>query len=213
MSRLSADMSKPTTLRRISKAAVYRACRDWHGYLSAFAFLALIFFSATGLILNHPEWTESLGAKTIEQEIVLSPAALDAASASEDPSSAITRLLRKQAQPLGNFSSGEVYDGEAFLRFEGPRGSTDAVIELATGHAALTHRTASVATVLNNLHRGKNAGAVWQSIIDISAVVILALSLIGYALFFTLRFKLRTGLMLTAISAAVIAGAFAFFVP
>ena len=212
MKHMSAQTGKPITQRRLSKAAIYRACRDWHGYLSAFAFLALIFFSATGLILNHPERTENLGAQTHEREFRLPTEALETAAASEDPSAALTVLLNEQIQLLGKFSSGEVSDGEALLRFEGPKGSTDAFIELETGSATVTIRRSPAAVVLNNLHRGKNSGAVWQSAIDISAVVILALSLVGYILFFTLRFKLRTGLMITAISSAAVLGAYAFFV-
>ncbi len=34
----------------------YRHARYVHGWLSAFAFIVLIFFSVTGLLLNHPEW-------------------------------------------------------------------------------------------------------------------------------------------------------------
>ena len=36
------------------KGEFYRLARDWHGYLSALAFLALIFFASTGVLLNHP---------------------------------------------------------------------------------------------------------------------------------------------------------------
>ena len=36
----------------------YRHSRYVHGWLSAFAFLTLLFFSVTGLLLNHPEWFE-----------------------------------------------------------------------------------------------------------------------------------------------------------
>jgi hypothetical protein len=213
MDTMPEQPAKQFARRRLTKAALYRACRDWHGYLSAFAFLMLIFFSLTGLLLNHPEWTDSLAAKTKETVIVLAASELEAVSASDDPVAAATSVLIDHVEILGRFSSGEVFDGEAFLRFDGPRGSTDAVINLETGHAELTHRAAPVAVILNNLHRGKNAGPVWQSVIDVSAALILALSLIGYVLFFTLRFRLRSGLMLTAVSAAVILGAYLIFVP
>ena len=38
----------------MSSGDFFRVCRWLHGYLSAFAFLSLMLFSATGLILNHP---------------------------------------------------------------------------------------------------------------------------------------------------------------
>ena len=37
----------------------YRHARYVHGWLSAFAFIVLIFFAATGLFLNNPDWFKS----------------------------------------------------------------------------------------------------------------------------------------------------------
>ena len=49
---------KATKPASLDKGAFFRLCRMLHAYLSAFAFLALFFFSATGILLNHPEWFE-----------------------------------------------------------------------------------------------------------------------------------------------------------
>src|SRR5690242_20539981 len=57
------------------KISFYRQCRLWHGWLSAFAFLALMFFSATGLLLNHPEWFGDNSA-LVESHAQFDPAAL-----------------------------------------------------------------------------------------------------------------------------------------
>jgi hypothetical protein len=76
---------------------------------------------------------------------------------------------------------------------------------------ALQHAT--VVSVIGDLHRGKNAGAAWRLVIDVSALVILALSLIGYVLFFSLRFRLRTSLILTAVSLGVLIGVFVLLTP
>jgi hypothetical protein len=66
---------------------------------------------------------------------------------------------------------------------------------------------------MNDLHRGKNAGAVWRAAIDVAAVLLIALSLIGYVLFFSLRFRLGASLLLTASSLAAMAGLVWAFVP
>jgi hypothetical protein len=50
-------------------------------------------------------------------------------------------------------------------------------------------------------------------VIDLSAWLVLALSLIGYVLFFSLRFRLKTSLMLTAVSLAVLVGIAWLLVP
>ncbi|WP_304192177.1 PepSY-associated TM helix domain-containing protein, partial [Phenylobacterium aquaticum] len=102
---------------------------------------------------------------------------------------------------------------EAQVRLEGVTGSSDILVDLRTGTAEVTVARTDLVTTLNELHRGKNAGAVWKAVIDVSAGLVLALSLIGYVLFFSLRFRLRTSLILTAASLAVLFGVFWLFVP
>ena len=99
------------------------------------------------------------------------------------------------------------------IRLDGVSGSTDATVDLNTGKAQVTIQKADPVTIVQDLHKGKNSGAAWKLLIDVSAVVILALSLVGYVLFFSLRFRLRMALILTGLSAAVLVGLFVFFVP
>jgi hypothetical protein len=216
----------PTTERRRAKAAargktkgslkgeVYRQARLWHGWLSALAFLALIFFSATGLLLNHPEWLKTeTQAKPSEVKLTLSADELAKARAAADPGPAIAQAVGRETKLLGAYQSGEVIDGEAQLRTEGVNGASDILVDMQTGKAEVSTERARLVTTLNDLHRGKNAGAAWKLIIDASAIVVLALSLIGYVLFFSLRFRLRTGLILTGISLAALLAVFWLLVP
>ena len=83
---------------------------------------------------------------------------------------------------------------------------------VAGAASARVHR-ADMLTVMDDLHRGKNVGKAWQWVIDLSGVVFLVLSLVGYVLFFTLRFRLRVALVLTALSLGTLAVIFVVFVP
>jgi hypothetical protein len=216
----------PTTERRRAKAAargktkgslkgeVYRQARLWHGWLSALAFLALMFFSATGLLLNHPEWFKTEGAaKPVESRLTLSADDLAKARTATDPGRAIAEMAGRKTKLLGAYQSGEIIDGEAQLRTEGVNGSSDILVDMQTGKTEVSTERARLVTTLNDLHRGKNAGAAWKLIIDASAIVVLALSLFGYVLFFSLRFRLRTGLILTGVSLAALLAVFFLFVP
>lgn len=216
----------PTTERRQAKAAargktrgslkgeIYRQARLWHGWLSALAFMALMFFSATGLLLNHPEWfkTESQ-AKPSEIKLTLSAGELAKVRSAKDPGRVLAEIVGRRTRLLGAYQSGEVIDGEAQLRTEGVNGASDILVDMETGKAEVSTQRAQLVTTLNDLHRGKNAGPAWKLIIDASAIVVMALSLIGYVLFFSLRFRLRTGLILTGISLAALLAVFALFVP
>jgi len=196
------------------KVEIYRQSRAWHGYLSAFAFLALIFFAITGLLLNHPEWTTTDKEQpSKEATVTLVAADLARAKAAEDPAKALGEAVGKATPLIGAWQSGEVIDEEAQLRFEGPKGSSDVVVDLATGKAEVETKHARLIDTINELHRGKNASTAWKAIIDASAIVILLLSLIGYVLFFSLRFRLRTSLILTGVSLLGLVGVVVFFTP
>jgi len=86
-------------------------------------------------------------------------------------------------------------------------------VDMKTGHADLRIRKADAVSMLDDLHRGKGAGKAWGWLIDMTGVLLLVLSLIGYVLFFTMRSRLRTALVLTGLSVAALAGLFVFFVP
>jgi hypothetical protein len=194
------------------KIEFYRQCRLWHGYLSAFAFLSLMFFSLTGLLLNHPEWLKQEEAQPQESRVTVSRDAIATAMNMDDKPRALAELLSAKGVS-GLYASGEVEDGEAYLRFEGISGNASAVLDIKTGAAEITTRKADTVTILNDLHRGKNAGTAWKWLIDISAVIFLVLSLVGYILFFSLRHRLVQTMALTVISLGALLGIFVLFVP
>jgi hypothetical protein len=207
--------SPPQAVRRHGARTIwfYTQCRHWHGYLSAFAFLALMFFSATGIMLNHPDWFADETAEPASASAQLSADDLTAAKQSRDPGAALGLALEQKAAILGAYASGDVDPRQAVLRFEGVKGATDATIDMKTGHADLRIRKADAVSMLDDLHRGKGAGKAWAWLIDLTGVLLLVLSLAGYILFFSMRSRLRTGLILAGLGIAAMAGIFVFFVP
>ena len=82
-----------------------------------------------------------------------------------------------------------------------------------TGLAQVKTEPANFPAVITNLHKGKNAGPVWRLMIDAMAIVVLSLSLLGYVLFFAMRYRLRTALALTALTLGGATAVFLFAVP
>jgi hypothetical protein len=179
---------------------VYRLCRMLHAYLSAFAFLALIFFSVTGLTLNHPDWLAGARPRETTTTLRLSPAEVARSMTAQVPARALAEAVGRRTRLLGGFASGEVADGQALIRLEGPRGTSDVTVTLATGETEAAVRPASLVGFLGDLHKAKAVGPAWSVLVDACAVLFLALALIGYALFFSLRFRLVPSLVLTALS-------------
>jgi hypothetical protein len=194
------------------RGAFYRLCRMLHAYLSAFAFLALIFFSITGLLLDHPDWLQK-PAREAELKLTVPPAVLAQAARAKDPNAALAAAVARMTPLVGAYRSGEAEDGQANLRFQGVKGASTILLDLKTGQADVTVEHATALTVIGDLHRGKNASVPWRAVIDVSAILVLALSVIGYVLFFSLRFRLRTSLILTAVSLAVLIGIFVWLTP
>lgn len=181
----------------------YRHARYVHGWLSAFAFLVLVFFSATGLLLNHPDWFEPSKEETTTT-IQLPDQLIKTIEKKENPSDDILNYVRQQQDLVGRFKSSEVLDGEVMIHLESPAGSSDVWVMLDTGEAEITQKPASTVSLLNELHRGKNASASWSFLIDISAILILLLSIAGYILFLSIKTRLVTHLTLTAVSVALL---------
>lgn len=196
------------------KGEFFRQSRIWHAYISAFAFIALIFFSLTGLLLNHPAWFENkTEAPAKEKLLTIAASDLAKAKATSDPGKALADIVDKQIDLIGGFKSAETVDDEVLISFESVKGRSDIIVDLQTGAAEVSVERSDAVTVINELHRGKNSGAAWAWIIDITAILILALSIVGYVLFFSLRFRLRTSLILTGVSLGLLAAVFIFLIP
>ncbi len=181
----------------------YRHARYVHGWLSAFAFLILIFFALTGLFLNNPSWFEPAKDENTVT-VTMSPELISKAKAQENPSTDILNFVRTKQPVVGRFQSSEVMDNEVMIRLESPAGSTDVWAMLDTGEIEVTTKPASTVSLINDLHRGKNSGTAWSWLIDISAIVILFLSIAGFILFLSIKSRLLTHLLLTATSLAVL---------
>jgi hypothetical protein len=86
-------------------------------------------------------------------------------------------------------------------------------IDLDSGRAEVSTQNATAVSMLHDLHRGRKAGQVWRGLIDIVAAVVLLLSLIGYVLFFSLRHRLASSLVITVVGAIALIGVFIAFAP
>ncbi len=213
---MNAPLRKDVSRRKeggLDKGAFFRLSRMLHAYLSAFAFMALIFFSATGILLNHPEWFENYQPAEKAVAFSFTPSELAAFRSSKDQGRAMAEGARAKAPLPGAYASADLDGGHALVRLEGPKGNTDLNVDLKTGAVQGKVSRANLLAIVQDLHRGKNSGAAWRFVIDATAYVVIALSLIGYVLFFSLRFRLRTSLILTGLSLLVLIAVGAWLVP
>lgn len=201
------------TVFGIKKGTFYRYCRMAHAYLSAAAFIMLMFFAASGILLNHPTW---FGAERKSDGPIL--VQLDGGRLTEilslsTPGPAVAAMVQESTSVRGAFKSAEVSDLDIMLRFTGVKGTTDVFVDVQTGLAEVEVSRANLTSVIHDLHRGKEAGVFWKTAIDLTAIVILTLSIAGLILFFSLRFRLATSMKIMAATLGAFIGLFVFLTP
>jgi hypothetical protein len=173
-----------------------------HIYLSMFSFAALLFFAVTGITLNHTSWIE--GKQKVEQV----QGNLNTTWVSKD-SSRVNELLvvehfRNNHQVKAALSDFSTNETECTISFKGPGYNADAFIDRANGKYELTITKSGWIAVMNDLHKGRDTGNHWSWLIDVSAVLMILVSLTGFLMIFFLKKKRFSGLVITFIGAILL---------
>jgi len=205
-------------LKRRLSIRFAKLMRWLHIYLSMFSLGVVLFFSVTGITLNHPDWffSEALSQREAEGEIKSAwlrsqppaPAATDA-GAGNDPDRQVSKLeivehMRTAHSIHGALADFRVDDGECVVSFKGPGYAADAFIDRESGHYRLTETYHGFIAVINDLHKGRDTGPVWSVLIDVSAVLMTFISLTGLVLLFYLKLRRIPG-VIVALAGAVLA--------
>ena len=126
-----------------------------HIYSSMLVLVLLLFFAATGITLNHPEWQSTLGAESKALELQL-PEPLKQLEWTEDQlqqamqAEKVALWLRDEHQVQGavfNFSF-EPDEQLLELDFKRPAGYSSVLIELETGRVELSTEYAGTLALL-----------------------------------------------------------------
>lgn len=176
-----------------------------HTYISMAGLGALLFFSITGLTLNHPDWNLGQRRQEFHLKGQLDPKGL----ATGGQESAVDRLaivesLRRAHGIPGLVDDFRIDDAECSVAFKGPGSSADALIQRRTGSYELTLTREGFLPLINDLHKGRHTGTVWAWIIDLTAVVLALVAVSGLWLLFYVRRRRNTGLWIGLAGAAVL---------
>ena len=184
--------------RRPLRLRVHTVLRWLHIYSSMVSLLVVLFFAATGVTLNHPDWLA--GERTEEVSGTL-PATWKTAKGIDWL--VVAEHLRAKHGVHGTVADRTEDDRQGALTFRAPGYSADCFIDVRTGSYKLTVSYQGALGVLNDLHRGRDAGRTWAWLIDVAGVFLVFLSLTGLSLLFYLK-KVRLKGMLTLVGGAVL---------
>lgn len=162
-----------------------RQLHSWHWVSAALSLVGMLLFAVTGITLNH---AATIGAKPVVVEksgmlpATLRPLLLQTYAADAPLPAAVSAHV---VQVVGLDPAGkpvEWSDDAAYVALPRPGGDGWVSIDRATG--AITAETTDRGWVsyLNDLHKGRNAGAAWGWFIDIFAGACILFTLTGLLL-------------------------------
>jgi hypothetical protein len=153
-----------------------------HIYVSMALLTLLLFFSVTGITLNHPEWFSERKADIHEKELIV-----DFLLIKNPPLSLqqIVKVSENIEQKLSISLRGAVIEStedELFYNIKKAGKNTAITIDLTSGELFFEHTDYGWWALMNDLHKGRNTSIFWGWIIDISSALCIVFALSGFIL-------------------------------
>lgn len=178
------------------------------------SFAVVLFFAATGLTLNHADWFASEQKTTVyhgtaAKNMLGTPGSQGDAGVDK---LGLVEMLRATGIH-GAVSDFRVDDSQIEISFSAPGYSADAFIDRDSGKYDLTETRNGFVAIMNDLHKGRDTGKAWSFVIDVSAGLLVLVSLTGLVLIWFMHKRRVAGLLLAAAGAAFCILFYRLFVP
>jgi uncharacterized protein len=193
----------------LSKRHVAKYSRWLHIYVSMASCALVFFFAVTGVTLNHLDWFG--GAERTTQAKGRLDSAWTNTGAGDIAKLDVVEYLRRTHQLGGTVTDLRVDDEQCAISFKGPGYSADVAIDRRTGDYELTETRFGFVATMNDLHKGRDTGAVWRAAIDVSAGLLVLISLSGLILIWFVHRHRLAGLLLLVCGAVVSALVYAIW--
>lgn len=180
-----------------------------HIYLSMVSFTALAFFAVTGITLNHPTWLGADRQSTREAHGELNKDWLEG----EPNKLEIAEALRSGHKLRGRVVQFEVTELDCMVVFKSPGYAADVMIDRQKATYQLNETSSSWISVMNDLHKGRDSGGGWSFVIDLSAVMMILVSISGFLLLLYLKLRRVAGLLTALAGTVLFVIAWAWLVP
>lgn len=185
-----------------------RTVAEWsrwlHIYLSMFSFVVVLFFSVTGLTLNHLDWFPEKEVLS-ESKGRLNPTWVNAVDTAEVKKLEIVEFLRASHQVKGQLNDFRIDESECSISFQGPGYMADVFVDRTNGSYNLSERSLGIVAWANDLHKGRDTGQCWQWVIDFSAIFMTVISITGLILLLFIKKKRANGLLWLVLGIGAIA--------
>jgi hypothetical protein len=175
----------PSALPGAGRAVWLKNLHQWHWISSAMCLMAMLLFSITGFTLNHASQIEAKPQVT-RQKAALPPALSDElrafAEAHPDSKAPLPEKLADWTEKTFPVNvagkTAEWSDEDAYVAL--PRPGGDAWVRIGLDGAEYEKTDRGWISWLNDMHKGRNTGAVWSWFIDIFALACLVFCITGF---------------------------------
>jgi hypothetical protein len=199
------EENKPGSSRwkTVHKRRIAKFSRWLHIYLSMVSFAVVLFFSVTGLTLNHTEIFQGK-TYTTQEKGKLVPVWVNVKDTNRIAKLEIVEYFRNKHKVKGAVTDLRIDETQVSVSFKGPGYEADAFITRETGDYELTQTGTGFVGFMNDLHKGRDTGKAWSRVIDVSAIFLILVSLSGFILLLFIKRKRVNGLILLAAGVLII---------
>lgn len=180
---MSASTSPDPVQRQQRRGFWLRTLHQWHWISSAVCLVGMLLFTATGITLNHAARIEA-EPKVDTRNLELPPALLEILTqAPEEGKQALPEAVSDwMGQSLGisiGRREAEWSPQEAYLSMPSPGADAWLSVDRESGAVEYERTSRGWVSYLNDLHKGRNAGAAWSWFIDVFAIACLVFCVTG----------------------------------
>lgn len=175
-----------------------------HVYASMFAFLVILFFGVTGILLNHPSWlfgdeiTTTTSEGTLPDTVVVDGERVEFLAVSE--------YVRSEHGVGGEVTNFDEVDGEGSINYTGPGYGATVRFDVSTLDYEVTVREEGFVNAMRDLHSGSDTGSAWSLVIDVTAVFLVFVAATGLGIQLLMRKRRRSALLWLGIGSVIAAG-------
>ena len=191
--------------------AINRNLVNWsrtiHVYLSIALLIVLVFFSITGITLNHAELMVAEPQTEVRTLDNLPVLPLDDNGMIFD-SPELAAYVRDEFGIRLEFADLTIAEPFVTIEYDGPGYQALVEIDQELGEIYAESTDDGLVAVLNDLHKGRYTHIVWNALIDISGIILVIFSLAGFVLLLPNKFRFRKVLKYSVVGIVISVAAY-----
>jgi hypothetical protein len=191
--------------------AINRNLVNWsrtiHIYLSIALLIVLVFFSITGITLNHAELMVAEPQTEVRTLDNLPVLPLDDNGMIFD-SPELAAYVRDEFGIRLEFADLTIAEPFVTIEYDGPGYQALVEIDQELGEIYAESTDYGLVAVLNDLHKGRYTHIVWNALIDISGIILVIFSLAGFVLLLPNKFRFRKVLKYSVVGIVISVAAY-----